>query len=62
MTILLHKPYFKKVTRERGLKTPKILTTWFIDDLLSRKLYLHWFMSSFDNVHKYVYNIILKTV
>ena len=34
MTILLHKPYLKKVTTKEGggSKIPKILTTWFMDD------------------------------
>ena len=31
MTILLHKPYLVKV-RGRGIKMPKNVTTWFIDD------------------------------
>ena len=34
MTVLLHKPYLVKVTRrgESGLKIPKILATWFMND------------------------------
>ena len=34
MTILLDKPYFIKVTTmgEEGVKIPKKLTTWFMDD------------------------------
>ena len=33
MTILLHKPYLVKVTTMGGgVKIPKNLTTWFMDD------------------------------
>ena len=34
MTILQHKPYLLKVTLKRGggLKIPKILTTWIMDN------------------------------
>ena len=33
MAILLHKPYFVKMTiKGEGSKIPKNLTTWFMDD------------------------------
>ena len=38
ISILLHKPYFVKVTTKEegggGVKIPKILITWFVDDPL----------------------------
>ena len=33
MTILLDKPYLiKEITKGKGVKIPKKLTTWFMDD------------------------------